>query len=1543
MKELNYKKITKTLLWVVGTPIALFLLLAILLYLPPVQRWAVNMLGERLGKETGLKVSVEEVRLAFPLDLKAGGILAVDSVQDTLLLAKELHLNVALRPLFSGEAQIDGFRLSEAQLNTKGLISDCQIGGKVGLLAADAPGVNWQTGKVPLKGLKLTDSDLYILLADTAKPDTVKTPSKWQIAIDDAEIVRSNLLLSLPGDSMHIGAVLTKARLTDGQINLTKKYYTFQRIDIANGGVFYDVPKPVNAPAALATLRQRLLRQKPLLLKSTDLNTSHIHLQHLTTRIDSLRYDSLGTLTLRLRHFEAMERSGLAIKRGEGHFFMDKQKLRLEEMTLHTDNSALVGHFGLGLRQPMRYDVALRGQLGDKDVRTIGALFLTPQQRQNYPRKTTTLDVAITGTLKHLTFQKASIDMPGVVRLRGKGWVKNIDTPMRSGNFNIDATATDLRPLFRFAGSDIDKSVRIPKGTQVKGNISFHGTRYAGNLRIASQGGVANVKGEVDTRTEKYRATLTANHFPLQKFIPAYTGSSFTGTTTVNGYGFDVLSSKAYLDSKLRIDQLSYGGYDLSGILFDGRITGDAAKGYFQINNKMLQGAGHIDMHIGKRIDLALKASFQRIEAHLLGLTQEQATFGGDFNVTAHTNRDFTTYGLHGTVNNAFFSTPVRGSSLQDMSIDLEASSRYTEGRATAGDLELAFTTKGSLPMMATRLQRLVATYERQVVKGMVKQEVMKRELPMGTLSIRSGQRNPLAAYLRLQGYQWQNLQVDATISPIDGINGVAQTGGLQVQGLLIDTATLRLVTDSSGLRAYTSVHNYKKRNPNRFAITAEGHLLDDGAIVEAEYQDAEGKTGVKLGAEGRFENGGMRLRLFPTTPVIAYRKFTINPDNYVYVSRKGFYSASIDLIADDGTGLKIHGEPSDSMTDLSVNIKDLNLTELSHALPMFPALQGMLTGDLHWQDTHKEQNFMVDLHSKSLSYEGMSLGDVSVQGILLPKSNDTYYTSAFITTNEVEGLVFNGTYDNSGEGRIDGVAQLADFPAQMLNGFLAGTDVLLDGTANGELAVKGRLATPTINGQLDLDSTRIYSHVYGFSYKMDTRPLVFEESKIIFDKYRLTSGTKEALTIDGHVDLATLANPLLDLAIQAKNFELVNAKKHKESLVYGKIYSDFDGTLRGTANRLRLRGNLSVLPTTDMTYILKDSPLSTDDRLKGLVEFTSFTDTTYTPPTEPIAEGGIDVILGIAIADNAKFHCDLSADGKSYVDIHGGGNLTLRMTEQGDMRLTGRYVINNGTMEYEMPVIPMKKFTIAEGSYVNFTGEPMNPTLNITATERTKAIVTESDVQRAVTFNTGLVITQTLENMGLAFTIEAPSDLAVTNELQAMSKEERGKVAVAMLATGMYLTDQSLANGTGFKASSALNAFLQSEIQQIAGSALKTVDISLGVEDGTSAVGTATTDYSFQFSKRFLDNRLTVNIGGRVSTGADAVNNGASFIDNISLEYRLDQGASRYVRMFYDRNTQDPFEGQITEAGVGLVLKKKTNNIGELFIFRRKKKATKE
>ena len=120
------------------------------------------------------------------------------------------------------------------------------------------------------------------------------------------------------------------------------------------------------------------------------------------------------------------------------------------------------------------------------------------------------------------------------------------------------------------------------------------------------------------------------------------------------------------------------------------------------------------------------------------------------------------------------------------------------------------------------------------------------------------------------------------------------------------------------------------------------------------------------------------------------------------------------------------------------------------------------------------------------------------------------------------------------------------------------------------------------------------------------------------------------------------------------------------------------------------------------------------------------------------------------------------------------------------NLRLTGRYSLDNGEMKYSLPIIPLKTFTIQDGSYIEFTGDPMNPTLNITATEDIRTTVSGANgVGRSVNFECGVVITKTLNDMGLEFTLDAPEDMALHSELQTMSVEQRGKLAVTMPAPG--------------------------------------------------------------------------------------------------------------------------------------------------------------
>ena len=257
--------------------------------------------------------------------------------------------------------------------------------------------------------------------------------------------------------------------------------------------------------------------------------------------------------------------------------------------------------------------------------------------------------------------------------------------------------------------------------------------------------------------------------------------------------------------------------------------------------------------------------------------------------------------------------------------------------------------------------------------------------------------------------------------------------------------------------------------------------------------------------------------------------------------------------------------------------------------------------------------------------------------------------------------------------------------------------------------------------------------------------------------------------------------------------------------------------------------------------------------------------------------------------------------------------------------------------MKYSLPVIPLKTFTIQEGSYVEFNGDAMNPSLNITATERNKASVnTDGGVRRTALFTCGVVVTKTLKDMGLEFIISCPEDATVSNQLQAMSKEERGKVAVTMLTTGMYLAS---GNAGAFSVNSSLNDFLQSQINAISGNALRTLDLSFGMNNSTDASGSSHTDYSIKFAKRFLNNRLNVIVGGSISSGNNTTEaNKDTFFDNVTFEYRLSPVSNQYLKLFYQRDAYDWLEGYVGEYGGGFMWRRKLQHFRDIFRFKSEK-----
>lgn len=1576
--------ILKVLLAVFFLPIALFLVVASILYIPAVQDFVVSKATEKISGSTGLDVHIDRARLAFPLDLAVDGFVARDG-GDTLVDARTLRLDLEFLPLLSGQANVNGIDLQRAKLDTKDYVGGAHIKGTIGHLRAATNGVHWEGQRVTVDYATLHEADLAVCLSDTALEDTTTTPSHWVVEVMQARLtdVKANVALAgdlpdaaqdtLRGTQMWVSADIREAQLRNGLFDTGKNNYTLQGFTLKHGDIAYKAkgrdglftrrtqmtPIPADKQqTAKDTLRswydytdnmQELAAWKPFARKNAEghvlsgkpFDADNIVLSDVNVRIDGLSYNERGVLRTNVRHASFTEQSGISISDLSGQVYLDDERVRIPNLTVKTAHSTITLSLDLPFsaletgRIPFNTKVDLA--IGWQDVLAYGKDYLPSDILKLYPHETLYLNGSIAGTLSNLSLQPVNVNLPGYLKARLNGRLQNLTAGVMGGNLSYDLkTGERLPALYKKLLPDVASTVTLPGSVAAAGHVKFHGDDYAVNTTLATGGGTAKVDARVNLARETYTADMQAHAFPLQTLLPSQGLSAFTGTLKASGNSFDPMGRGSRLDLDADIRQFAYSGYDLSGIKLDGNLLNSTADFHFDAHNPMVTGNGNLTATIGNRIDGKLSGNFREIDLRKLGVTTDTLNAGAALTTNFSVAQDLSAIHVDGSVAEVFVTTPRAGFDTEDLDFAFTTEGDTTWLTAQSGDLDLRFGTHGDLNKLTPRFSKLAEEVERQLNNKELDQERLKRELPPMTLHLQAGQGNPLSRYLRFMGYSFNTAHIDLSAHPATGITGDAEIGALTSGALLIDTVSVDILQDSTGLQLNGLVKNYTKKNPTKFETTFHAYLLSKGAGLEAQFYDNLGEKGIDLGLRADLVDDGINIVLYPEHPVLAYRSFTINKDNYIFLGRHQQIRADIDLVADDGTGLKIYSEATDSVNDITLSVNNVNLKELSHVMPYLPQMEGMLNGDFHVYDNHKTISAMGTFDAAGFAYDGTKLGNVGGDVVYLPKGNGEHYANAFIRSEGQDVLEAEGTYHETGD-TFDGQAHLHDFPLPMLNSFLSGTDIALKGKAGGDIGITGQLSNPVLNGSLDMDSAHVYSDVYGFDLRMDDKPLVFKNSRILFENYNMYSTGENPLTINGNVDLSNLDKVSINLDMKATDFQIINAEKKRQSMLFGTVYADFMGSMKGTVSNLSIRGKLDVKKRTDMTYILKDSPLTVDNRLDDIVQFVNFNDTTATDDEVVESTSNFDLALGINISDEAHFHCYLSEDGQSYVNIDGGGNLILRITQQGDMRLTGKLTAESGEMKYELPVIPLRTFNIVEGSTIDFTGDPANPTLNVQAKESMKCLVTENDQQRTVAFDVGVSITKSLSDMGLEFTIEAPEDLSIQNQLASMSKEQRNKAAVAMMATGMYITDSG-AQTSGFKANNALNAFLQNEIQSIAGNALKTVDLSVGVETGTSLTGTTTTDYSFQFSKRLWDDRIRVIIGGRVSAGKNADNRAESIINNVSVEYRMNQGATRYIRVFYDRDQQDPLEGQLTNTGIGYSVRKKATKFGELFLRSRKK-----
>ncbi|MBR1462998.1 MAG: translocation/assembly module TamB domain-containing protein [Prevotella sp.] len=1508
---------------VVLVPILLVVLLAVLLYLPPVQNWAVKQVARVASEKTGMEITVEHVNLEFPLNLGVEGLRVLQpndslpQVKDTVADIRKLVVDVQLWPLFKKQVEIDALDFNGITFNTVGFIPDTRVKGHAGKLSLESHGIDLKAEELRINEALLADAQVLVELSDTVPPDTTESNNYWKIFVDKLNVERSDVAVRMPGDSLRVSAHLGATVAKDGYFDLFKGEYRVGNVDWKGGRLNYDQ------------------RFEP---RTKGLDYNHLAFSDINIGIDSLYYCS-PKLNLSIRNCSLKEQSGVEITELAGPVALDSTRIHLPDVKLRTPESSLDAHVVMDMdafspQSPGKIHISADGSFGKQDImRFLGGM--PTQFIRQWPNQPLTVKTVMAGNMKRMEFTGLNAKLPGAFNINAKGTLGNLDDLDRlQADISLDAKTQNLSFITALVDPKTMDGIRIPQGIGIKGRVKADGSRYTADIMATESRGRVYAKGSIDTKSMQYQASVTANNLQIKHFLPSYDMGDFTGNIDIKGAGTDVFSPKTQLNATAKVTKFSYGEYNLDGM--DATATIGKGKVHADIvaNNPLLQGLITLDALTGKKVlNATVAADLSHADLYNLHLVDEPMSVAlcGHFDVATDMEDYYKVQGMASDIT-------IRGKDdvyrPDDIVTDVLTRRDTTHAVVDCGDFHLDMDASGGYKQLMKVGDNLISEVKKQLGEKHIDQLALRKRFPVARIDLQTGHDNFFSRMLERHGYLLEKADIHMTTSPRDGLNGQIKMLSLLADSVQLDTLRLNFVSDSTNITFNGQVRNNIKNPQFVFNTLFDGFLMERGAGFNVRYYDAQDKLGVRLGAEAAMEENGIRLHLKSKDAVIAYRDAHINEDNYVFLADNRRVSANLDILAEDGTGVKLYSndENEEALQDLTLSLNKLNLEEVISVIPYMPKVTGFVNGDYHIVQDGSHLTVSSSMDIDDLTYEGSMMGNLGMEFVYMPSDDGSHYVDGTLSVDHHEVGTVTGTYRSENNGYLDATLNLERLPISLVNGFIPDQLFGFNGYGEGEIRVRGALSKPAVDGEVFLDSCHLVSIPYGLDLRFSNDPVRIVGSRLLLENFEMYAYNDNPLNVAGNIDFSNLDRMTMNVRMRAQNFEIINAKENAKSVAFGRAFVNFYGAMSGPFDNLSLRGRLDVLGTTDVSYVLRDSPLTTDNQLDELVKFTDFSDTTQTIINRPPLTG-FNMDLTMSVAKGAHVMAYLNAAHNNYIDLMGGGNLRMQYNTADNLRLTGRYTLDNGEMKYALPIIPLKTFTIQDGSYIEFTGDPMNPTLNITAVENTKATVSGANgIGRSVNFDCGVIITKTLNDMGLEFTLDAPEDMALHNELQTMSLEQRGKLAVTMLTTGMYLAD---GNTSGFSMNGALSSFLESEINQITGNALRTLDLSVNLDNATDASGAMHTDYSFKFAKRFWNNRVKITVGGLVSTGSDMANRNQSFFDNVSLEYRLDDTANKYLKLFFDNNSYDWLDGYTQQYGGGFIWRRTLQHFKDIFRFK--------
>lgn len=1565
--------------------ILFILIIPVLIYVPPVQTFIKNIACNMVYKSTEMQISIDRFRLRWPLNVELDNVLVIDANKDTMVNAKQVIADVKMRPLLDLDVKLNRLKLVDGDYRMISPDSSMILRIHAGLLDVDSKSsANIRTSEILLNKAYLKDGDLKLYMnvwkqKPTPPDSTASTP--FLIKANDLHLENFTFGMSMLPTIDTLKLAVNDLRLRGGIIDLRENSVNWNIASIDGGEATYITPTPewvAQHPAppptpstgppmkimgdsiSLANFKAIYATKgvKPV----AGFDPSYIQVTDVALGMKNF-YNESSTVRLPITLLEAKERSGLQILNGSGTVGVDSVGLTLDNLAVRTLYSSLqatadVPFAMMEMKPDAETSVNAQGSIGLPDVDAFMPALKTYTSKIP-ARNPLVFDLNAEGSLSDVEIKRFDASLREVIDIKAKGYAKNpMEVKKLNAFLDFDGNLSDPALIGKFVGTG---GIKIPTFT-IKGTASADCDTYAADFKLISSDGDVAADGRVSLNSERYNVDASLREVNVAQFVPDLGVGRVSGHIKADGAGFNPMNGKAVTNANVLISAIEYNKHRFNNIKADVTLRPDGnfdliasspnAGLDLDINGN---GAIHPDNYV-----FDIVADIRDLNLRQIGMTDSINNGRGKIYIAGTASPEKWLYDARLDLSEFEWNLPG-----QTIAIPGEA---YAEILATANSTEihvdsdltyLDFESAEGLKKIIDSFTNVSGIVMKQVEQRNLAVDSISKLLPPFDLTMRASGKGLLNQFLSPYEMSLDTLHAQFTHDSL--LRGDVGATSFHSASVNLDTLTLQL-NERRNLLDYKLHLGNRPGTLDEFAqVNLNGYIGQNRLAASLSQQNIKGETGYRIGLTAAMMDSTVSIHFTPLKSTIAYMPWTFNNDNFIDCN---LFTRKIEanLIASSAeSSIMLRTEPTpDGARELHAKIENLKIQDFLNMAIDAPPVTGALNTDLRvkYDDRKFTGSGTVDL--TNLYYAKTRIGDFNLDlAALYALSGNTDVTAAL----KVDGQHALEAYaslhpDSIGAMTPDSLGvRLTRFPVSIANPFLDNMAVL-GGHLNGHMRLDGSFTKPNLNGFIAFDSVTAKIPMAGSTLKFTDDSVKVRSNVVSFDNFNVYGQNANPLILDGVVDATSFSKIGFDLSLDAKNFQPIGNDSRSKSDIYGKLFLDLGATVKGDMSRMDVNANLNVLGTTDITYVVTSSASQfTGVTENDVVKFVNFNDTTQVAEGDSISSiMNMRINAKLAISPGTQVTVLLPAlltggsNATDRVELQPTANLTYFQNYMGDMRLNGNLVLGQGFAKYSIPVVGQKNFVFNPTSSITWSGDVLNPSFNISATDDMKANVTSGSNSRLVNFLVTLQAAGNLNSPKISFDLSTNDDLSIQNELQSMSPDQRQTQAMNLLLYGQYISGDTKGNAN--IGGNLLYSFLESQLNSWAAKNIRGVDLSFGVnqydklDNGASSTETS---YSYQVSKSLFNNRFKIQVGGNYSTDASADENlEQNLISDISLEYilRQTQTTNMAVKLFRHTGYESILEGEITETGAGFVMKRKLDNLKRLFRFlipRKKKKQLRE